>query len=203
MPFTVAAGLSATFFGRSYNVDQGVTVEQGWPISPSVGPAWAGTLTTRTDDDTGTVTMDDADHEVSTADKVDIYWDGGYRRNVTVGTVATTSVPIDGGSGDVLPADETAVVVAVHHPEGTIAVDGDLVKAIAFNAPAYACVFRVLDDAGAELLAVPLDANGAYLWTSESGVTNPLAGADVIASVTCTHASVSETIAMDGAIGWD
>ena len=72
-----------------------------------------GELTLRTDDNTGTITMNDAGHGITTGAKVDVYWAGGVQYNVTVGTVSGASVPIDLGSGDDLPSEDTAVVVSV------------------------------------------------------------------------------------------
>lgn len=79
------------------------------PVPLAVGKA--GTLTTRTDANTGTITLA-ADHGITTGQIVDVYWATGMKFNVTVGTVSGTSVPIDLGSGDDLPSTSTAVVVA-------------------------------------------------------------------------------------------
>ena len=74
-----------------------------------------GDLTTRTDANTGTVTMDSGSHTIETGDTVNVYWAGGERKGMTVGTVSGTTVPIDGGSGDDLPVADTEVYVS---PEG-------------------------------------------------------------------------------------
>lgn len=79
------------------------------PVALAVGKA--GTLTTRTDANTGTITLA-ADHGIETGQIVDVYWTAGMRYGVTVGTVSGTSVPIDLGAGDDLPTAATAVVVA-------------------------------------------------------------------------------------------
>src|SRR5262245_45413696 len=74
----------------------------------------AGTLTVRTDNDTGTITASSVSHTITTGMTVDVYWGGatpGVRRGMTVGTVAGTSIPIDLGAGDNLPVATTAVVV--------------------------------------------------------------------------------------------
>jgi hypothetical protein len=80
--------------------------------SPNGGP-----LTTRTDADTGTVTMDDSGHSIETGDTVNVYWAGGERIGMTVGTVSGTSVPVDGGSGNDLPAQDTDVFVSLDSGE--------------------------------------------------------------------------------------
>jgi hypothetical protein len=68
----------------------------------------AGTLSTRTDDDTGTVTLS-AGHGQATG-VYDVYWSNGIRRSMA-GTVTSNSLALDGGVGDNLPAQDTAVVV--------------------------------------------------------------------------------------------
>jgi hypothetical protein len=89
--------------------------------------AQTGTLTTRTDDDTGEATLSTG-HGITTGVVVDIYWAGGVRYGVTVGTVAGNVVPFGApggtGSGDALPVQTTAVTVVV---QTTIEVnfDGD------------------------------------------------------------------------------
>ncbi len=81
------------------------------PVSP-LAAAKAGTLTTRTDNNTGTLTMATG-HGITTGQKIDLYWVGGVQRNITVGTVSVNSVPIDLGVGDNLPIATTAIVACV------------------------------------------------------------------------------------------
>ncbi len=83
----------------------------------SLSPGKAGTLTTRTDANTGTLTLSTG-HGITTGQKVNIFWNQGagvigVQRNVTVGTVSGNSVPIDLGVGDNLPALNSAVVACV------------------------------------------------------------------------------------------
>src|SRR6185369_12276008 len=102
------------------------------PLEVSVPAGKAGTLTTRTDNDTGTATLG-AGHGILTGDRVDVYWIGGHRYGMTVGTVAGTSVPLDLGAGDNLPTAATAIVVckANNYP---FAFTGNNLDAIALAA---------------------------------------------------------------------
>ena len=105
------------------------TEDAGEVVSITTAVGQAGVLTTRTGDDSGTITMDDGGHTITTAQIVDIYWveSGveGLRRVQTVGTVSGTSVPISvSGEGDVLPSATTAVTVATRVPF-TANIDGD------------------------------------------------------------------------------
>jgi hypothetical protein len=76
-----------------------------------------GTLTTRTDDSTGTITMDDAGHRVRTGARLFVFWEAGGdkagRYGVIAGAVSAAMVPISSGKGDKLPAAGTAVEVWV------------------------------------------------------------------------------------------
>lgn len=79
----------------------------------SVPAAQPGSLTVRTDNATGTLTMTNSSHGITTGIRIDLYWSGGCRRGVAVGTVSGTSVPITVGSGDNLPAAATAIVASI------------------------------------------------------------------------------------------
>jgi hypothetical protein len=77
----------------------------------------SGSLTTRTDNTDGTVTLT-APHQIQVGNIASIYtitWSGGSRTGVTGdrGTGANSNVlAISGGSGDNLPAQDTAVTVS-------------------------------------------------------------------------------------------
>jgi hypothetical protein len=114
---------SVPFDGLAFFCDEFGEGDESAPYAIAMGPlkpavSAPGTLTTRSDDDTGTLTMDDGGHGIATGAVVTLLWDGGSRGGVAVGTVAGVSVPIDGGSGDVLPATSTAVRVVVSAPLG-------------------------------------------------------------------------------------
>lgn len=93
-----------TCSGRNYRTGGGEITE-----SVTLAAGKAGTLTTRTDNDTGVATLSTG-HGIITNDVVDVYWSGGARRGMTA-TVATNAVTIDGGAGDNLPSTTTALVV--------------------------------------------------------------------------------------------
>jgi hypothetical protein len=76
---------------------------------PSLAAAKAGSLTTRTDENTGVVTLGEG-HGIITSDKVSVFWVGGKRYGMTA-TVSGNLVTVDLGAGDNLPAAVTAVNV--------------------------------------------------------------------------------------------
>jgi len=77
-------------------------------------------ITTRTDDNTGVATALTG-HGIDSTDVVDVYWLGGFRLGM-VATVDTNAVTIEGGSGDPLPLDNTAVILVNVTDDGYPAV---------------------------------------------------------------------------------
>jgi len=166
----------------------GGNIAQSLPRSANAGgireielPAGkAGSLTTRTDNNTGTITMSDAGHGIQTGAKVDVYWDGGVQYDVTVGTVSGTSVPIDLGSGDDLPTDSplTPVVVSLRS-QINLDIDGDNLVLLAlkqkYNSNTITADSHIdfQDSAGGEIAEVDLEANGPQVWDIAGGSANP------------------------------
>ena len=108
---------------------------------PALIAAQTGTLTTRTSDTVGTATLGSG-HGILTGEIVDIYWSGGVRYGVTVGTVAGTSVPFSLGGGDVLPIATTAITVVLQTEINPLNLDGD-------NAEIVGVFYRNASDTGA------------------------------------------------------
>lgn len=153
-------------------------------ISHSVPAAKVGQLTTRTDADTGVLTMVTG-HGFSTSDKVDVFWEGGSRHGMDA-TVATNAVTVDGGSGDDLPTNLTAVTAMKPVPIAT-EIDGDDVLAIGVYSPKAGYVaFVDAEDNEIAAAVYQLDANEGKSWLSGNGVTNPLNEA-AVAKVAFSH----------------
>ena len=147
--------------------------------SLAVPAAQGGSLTTRTNDTDGEITMDASDHTVDTGDRVDLYWVGGQRRGVTVGTVTATAVPISGGDGDVLPSQDTDITVALPE-EIDIFVDGDNVDAVlAYSAQRGQIVFIDTDTSEVEIAVWNLGVGGVKSWHDEDGDDNPFAAVNI------------------------
>jgi len=147
--------------------------------SPSIPAAEDGELTTRTDDTTGQITMDDSAHIVQTGDRIDLYWANGQRRGVVAGTVTTFNVPVSGGKGDPLPTASTDIIVAVA-VEIDIFVDGDNVDAALVSSPQKGqVVFIDIDVSEQEIFNWFLGVGDAKTWHDENGEDNPFAGANI------------------------
>lgn len=187
MPEQISAGAFATLGGRTFTTDQTTTGENIGGSSPVVTAAKAGSLTTRTDADTGTITGSTG-HGVVDGDKLDVYWSGGCRRNMTVGTVSGNAIPIDGGSGDNLPALNTALTFKVPQTEGEWALAGADVRGLCVKAPTYRGQVVVRQSGGTEIAAFLVSPGHDYVWSVASGITNPVTGA-TIAKATFSHES--------------
>lgn len=148
----------------------------------------SGTLTTRTDDNTGIATVS-AGHGLIQNDKVNVFWSGGARYRMDVTNVSGNAITIDGGDGDVLPAQDTAVTLA-KLAEINTDWDGDDAQIVAVVCDKAArCDFR--SSAPATIKGLDLGANESWSWIADSGTTNPLTGSPVDqidASVTGTVA---------------
>jgi len=140
----------------------------------SLAAAAAGSLTTRTNDTAGTLTMTSESHGIETGDVIDIFWTGGVAYSATAGEVDGTSVPFTDASGDALPAQDTAVVADVVQ-EIDVDFDGDLVEAIALTATRRG-YFDFQNDTPASLENGELLAGEPWHWVADTGPTNPLTG---------------------------
>jgi len=74
----------------------------------------AGVLSDRGGDSIGTITFPTS-HGFAEGELVDVYWAGGLRYGMTIDPLGNgLYLDVLGGAGDVLPAQDTAVVVAVN-----------------------------------------------------------------------------------------
>ena len=144
----------------------------------------AGTLTTRTDNNTGVATLAGG-HGLTTGDKVDAYWSGGFRYGMDA-TVAVNDITIDGGVGDNLPLLNAAVVVTKQVSINT-AIDGDNIQVIgvALEAASAGSTGKghldFQDDTDTTVLAMSLVADAPLVWNVAGGQANPFAGAPIVA----------------------
>lgn len=150
----------------------------------------SGTLTTRTDDDTGVVTVASG-HGITASDTVDVYWATGRRYGVDVTTAGATTLDIDLGSGDNLPAQSTAVVI-VKQVVVNKAIDGDNVEIIGFLAELAASTgfgvritfFDAVSGGGSAVgNGIDLDPNSPFVLDVEGGATNLLTGSPILSFV--------------------
>lgn len=147
-------------------------------LEVSLPAGTAGTLSTRTDDNTGIVTV--SSHSITISDTVDVYWSGGRRYGVDVTAQDATTISIDLGAGDNLPTATTSVVIVKQVPFN-LALDGDNAKIVGVSyevadASGYGCRVTLFDSADDTITGLDLDANVPNVVDIEGGQTNPYTG---------------------------
>lgn len=157
----------------------------------AVAPAKNGTLTSRTDANTGILTMAGG-HGITTGAKLDVYFSGGMRRQMTVGTVTVNVVPIDLGSGDDLPL-VNGVITAMIPVSTEFRVDGSDCVAIGATASKRAQVVLATVSNAEETALLVATKNIAAMWDSGDGSANPITG-DVITQAFITHEDSTNTV---------
>lgn len=188
---SVTANITKTLSagGVSFPESRQVTADGEIVHNVDVAEGFVGSLSTRTDDNTGVVTVDDSSHTIENGDRVDLYWVGGCRRGMAAGSPSGADIPIDGGSGDNLPTEDTAVTIVVPE-ELDISVLGTNVAAILlYSAQHGQIVFETT--APAEALAKELGTGVSYVWHEDDGEDNPITG-DLIATVYLSHDGTAE-----------
>lgn len=186
--------------GANYSVNRTVSADQEYSNNVSVTGANAGTLTTRTDNDTGVVTLSGG-HSVVNG-RVDAYWATGKRIGMTA-TVAVNAVTIDGGTGDNLPTATTAVNLKnpqVLSPtiDGTAAVGLLVTSTLGVN-PTYLGGTIVFAEADTTLIA-QYDLTAAApndLWDG-AAADSPIP--ETVGKIYFSHGNPSVTITMGTAI---
>lgn len=185
---------NATVAGISFAQTRSVSSEAAVAQERTIPAAQSGSLTTRTSVSVGTITMTSGAHTITSAARVDLYWTvagvKGCRRGVLVGTVATTAVPFTGGSGDDLPANLSAVTVAL--PVSlAVALVGNKLKSLLFGAPEAQTQFVLCSTGNVEELAKNLPQGAVEYWDAgQLGNANPLTG-DTITNMFVSHADAT------------
>lgn len=175
------------------------------PYEMTVAAAIAGELTTRTDNDTGVVTVASG-HGILDTDTVDLYDEDGalLRKDVDVTAVSATTISINAGSGDNLPAANEVVNVAKQQTLNCN-IDGDAIQIIGviLEVPGATSEGRALfeDAAGDDIADLTLVANKSQISHVAAGASNPFAGDPItvarISNGNTTLAGVFKIISME------
>jgi hypothetical protein len=165
-------------------------------LEETANAAKTGTLSTRTDNTDGELTMT-AGHGITTGQIIDLYWTGGVRFGVVVGTVATNAVPISGGAGDNLPTASTAIT-AVVQLSVNLAIDGDEtdILAVIFETTdtsiRTAAHIQFRDASNDEIAEIDFVTNVPQVWDIAGGSANPFTG-DPITNLKVSQANSTTT----------
>lgn len=202
MSVTATIRQSSALGGVSFAESKSILGDAQIVQSLSIPAAESGELTTRTNDTTGQITVDDSAHIVQTGDRIDLYWVGGQRRGCIAGTVTTFNVPVSGGNGDALPSASTDISIAVA-VELDVFVDGDNVNAVlASLAQKGQVVFIDTDVSESEIANWFIGAGGVKDWHNDDGDENPFEGVN-IGRIYITHDSVAAAAVANIGIVYD
>jgi hypothetical protein len=170
-----------------------VVVDQ---VLPAILAAQTGTMTNKTDADTGVITLLSG-HGIETADVVDVYFPAGVRYGMDA-TVAANAVTVDGGAGDDLPANAVACTVVLQ-ADVEVNFDGDDAQIVGIiyrnpsdvSAKAHLDLLDVGDASIEEIDLVHEKANGAdnAIYDIANGDANVFSG-NRITQGKVTHDSV-------------
>lgn len=148
----------------------------------------------KTDADTGT-----CDEPAGfSAGTYDVYWSGGMRYGVDATIVGTsTTIQLDGGTGDDFPASGTSIVICEQVEINTV-IDGDNIAIIgielSYADPSSTQLGHVdMQDSGAATIEeIDLDANQMQVWDITGGDTNVFTG-NVIEKTYASHNDTTNT----------
>lgn len=173
--------------GRTFSKSSTQDGDGGLVVEPDGGVAAAkmGSLTGKTDADTGIATLSTG-HGIATSDVVDVYWSGGARFGMTA-TVSGNAVTVDGGSGTSLP--NTGTALAVKKPQDEVfRVDGRSLAGLYIKSAGIGAI-SFYNSAGSLTYATTFTASGSEAYVYGDGVTNPLASASAVNRVSFSHGS--------------
>jgi len=156
-------------------------------VTPIAGKS--GTLTTRTDSDTGVITSNS--HGLTTADKVDVGWVDGdslnqARARMDITSYDTNTITVDGGTGTVLPAQDTSVVVG-KRSAALFSANGENVNLVSLHtepASGQTTSRAMVDFCTSAPVSIksggfPLDDGEPFVWADNSPVSNPFGTSDI------------------------
>lgn len=199
---------AATILGEAFNVLLSILADNGTLLGPQAAMAIAkvGAMTTWVSGVSFTLTMA-ASHGITTGARLDIYWldptDGTqkYRYGCVVGTVATNSVPITGGSGDAMPNSVGLTISAMVPDAEVFTLIGNNCAGMAGKCDGVGTV--VFAQADGTLIAAYTLTNGrAQSWFSSEAATNPLAGV-TLGKVYFSHGDVTTPRSVQAAVLWN
>jgi len=203
MSITATIRQSSAMGGVSFPESKSITADAQIVHDVSVPAANAGTLTTRTDDTDGEITMTSSTQTIETGDRIDLYWvdsDGvllGARRGATAGTVAGAVVPFSGGSGDNLPIEDEDII-ACECLELDVFVDGDNVDVcLAYISKLGQVTFIDTDASEAEIDSWMVGEACVKMWHDEDADDNPFL-AQNIGRIYVSHLDTSAATARIG-----
>lgn len=188
---TISTSVSGFAQGNSSNL---ISDEQGLIANPTVLAAQPSVLTTRTNNTSGSLTMTNSSHGITTGQRVDLYWTGGHCYGAVVGTVAGTTVPIASVSGgDNLPIATTAISVGIPN-DVAFGLTGNNLSALILNPGTAQNGYFVFNNGSSDVYAVYIPSGQISEWHTGAVGANPLSGATPT-KVYCSHDNTGASVA--------
>lgn len=180
MSVAATIAVTATIAGVSIAGNVTRNGESPLPLDTELPAGKAGTLTTRTDNDTGIVTVASG-HGITTSDKVSLFWAGASRQGMTVTATSATTISVDVGTGTSLPAASTAVVVGKDYVANVPDFDSTLLMLMIMSMSKRGSILATYSGSdGAKTF--PMGAGEPFHWAKDdpNGTTNPFTSFTVI-----------------------
>lgn len=185
---SLTATLSQTFVASGISLQGTTTFEAtgGLPAQDEdLAAGKTGTLTTRTNDTQGIITLT-AGHALGDGEKtVDLFWElptPGYRNGVTA-TISTNSATITGGAGDNLPTGTTPAMVMCVAQSLDVDFDSSKVVVIGLKSSKRSLV-DFLESGGTSVLSNPIELEANVLQVI---IGNTLFSSEQIASMVISN----------------
>ena len=205
MPITALNNVSISAGGLTLVSSVSRTGDAPIAYDVALPVAYSGTLSTRTTDVAGTLTVVTG-HTIVTGDEFDLHWvDSGTKKvayGCTAGTVAAptgdTSIPFTGASGDALPVVDSTVTFC-EQTEITMNIDGDNVHIIGIGVMSTQSTddlgahIQFNDSGSAEIAEIDFATNKPQVWDIDGGSSNPFTGNPIVQAL-CSHANTDSAV---------
>jgi hypothetical protein len=193
---TAQLGITLSIGSVSINKQVNRTADHPNPYEVSLPKGKAGTLSTRTDADTGEATI--VGHGLAENDLVDAYWAGGRRYGMAVGSVVGNVVPLDGGAGDDFPIAGTSLVVTKQVVIAT-RLDGDEAEIFGLSLEYPTRTdgkghISMLDADDVAVAHFDLLGNQPKVFDIAGGITNPITGNPIVESRASNGSSLEDAV---------
>ena len=196
---------SLTVAGLSMAATSGRTASSATSVEEPLPAGQQGALSGSDLSAAGTITLTAAP-TVAPADSVDLYWDGGTRRGVTVASVTDNAITVSGGDGDNMPADGALVTIS-KRIDFLVAIDGDNASVVGINiliaGDTEDSTGQIeLFDIGAATVGVAsvIAANTPKVDLLDTGVTNPYAGNPIESGAASTSSTLRGAVLQIGVL---
>jgi hypothetical protein len=192
-------GLSISIGGISIQKSVNREGEHPNPYIFTLAAATAGTLTTRTGDDAGVITLGDG-HGL-TSGTYDVYWTTtgvNYVQYACTGVIDANTLTIADGTGDNLPSGTTPPVVVCKQAELSVTIYGNDVQLASISLEYVAATnvsaghIDFQNDTPETVTELDLVGNTPRVWDVAGGAQNVFADDDPVVMAYASHASTTE-----------